>query len=154
MWHHGSQCCSHDDRNRFCLYSPHPGYFSLLSASLAVWCFFLPARIPQLTYTIFSHYAWGWYPVCWLAHSCQCGFVDHTELCMDLLSECGCATPWLAHPFHILGIYSNGDIDKFYCVSLDIHVLPMSNNRKLNGQWFPTVIGKFGTYCLSEPSVT
>ena len=67
--------------------------------------FFPPVRILQLIYTIFSHYASGWYMICWLVQIYQCGFVDHTELCMVPLSclvlECYCTIPWLVHPFSV-----------------------------------------------------
>ena len=57
-------------------------------------------------------------------------------------------TPWVIHPFHILGRYSNEDIDKFYCASLGIHVLPASDNRKLNDGWFPIMIYEIGVWEL------
>ena len=42
VWH-GSQC-SHNDRNSFCLYSPHPGYFSPLVRFFGCLMFFSPVR--------------------------------------------------------------------------------------------------------------
>ena len=70
----------------------------------------------------------GWYPVRWLAQFCQCGgLVDPQNRPWTCWRNRTCTIPWVIHLFHIRdGWCSSGDIDKFYCSSQDIHVLPKS----------------------------
>ena len=113
--------------------------FNPLLASLSVWWLFPPVRILQLGYTIFSY-----------ASQDDIRFVGwRSSVGVDLLvvqnrayTPCrnrACIIHWLVHPFHIHDRYSSRD--RFYCASLGIHVLPISNNRKLKVRWFPTAIG-------------
>ena len=65
-----------------------------------------------------------------------CGFVDHTVHGFTVLIKLGMwyTIHWVIHPIHIHDWYSDEDIDNFYCAFLSIHVLPISDNRRLNGR--------------------
>ena len=102
-----------------------------------IWVFFPPVRILQLIYTTFQHNVAGLYPVCVLAQFC--GFVDHTER-YDV-TRLGM---WLFYSLFATDIPVEIFTD-FIVIFLDIHFLPISNNRKLNDRLFPIAIVKFGT---------
>ena len=138
MWH-GSQCCSHDDRNSLSFLSPHPGLCQPFVRLFGCLMFFSAGTDTSA----------GWYPVCWLAHLWIC-WSYRTVHEPTVITGVG-INPWLVHSFHDHDRYSSGNIDKFYCASPDIHVLPISDNRKLNNRLFPAAIDKFDTCRLDGP---
>ena len=113
IWHR-SQCCSHDDRNCFCLSLLPTSWVFLQPIAHFFGCLVFFSAGTELCSSMISGLSSGTVLSVWICWS----YTTRPAVLTD------CTIPRLVYP------YPNEDIDKFYCAFLDIHVLLISNNRK------------------------